>query len=98
MIAVGFFLDGAKQHHWIKAVEARLAPLGRYDNAGILAMLLVALVMYFTVQGSAAARAGVFAAAVCGIGLHLLLDLFSALTGSDDDGDEGGDGPVAPRT
>lgn len=88
MIAVGFFLDEAKDHHWLHAIEARLAPLGRYDNTGILAMIAAALVMFFTVPGSVAARAAVFAAAVCGIGLHLALGLFSAITGSEDEDDD----------
>lgn len=98
MIAVGFFLDEAKEQHWLRWIEARLAPLGRYDNAGILAVLGCALVMYFTVGGTAAERAGVFAAAICGIGLHLLLDLFAAVMDADEDSDgDGGGRAVAGR-
>jgi hypothetical protein len=85
MIALAFFLDDAKEHHWIKAVEKVLRPLGRYDNVSILAMLSLALVLFFTVDTTAAGRAAIFAAAVCGIVLHITLDLFGAVMDSDAD-------------
>jgi hypothetical protein len=82
MIALGFFLDAAKDVHWIGWLEKRLAPLGRYDNLGIFAMLAVALTFAFTVHGEQ--RLTVLVAALCGIGLHVGLDIFGAVV----DGDE----------
>lgn len=82
MIGVAFFLNSAKEHHWLRGIEKRLAPLGRYDNTGILIMLGLAIVLYFTVDGTAQARAGVLAAAICGITLHVCLDLLGAVLDS----------------
>lgn len=80
LLALGFFADEAKELHWIRPVEAALARLGRYGGTPVLVMLGAALVMYFTVPGDAHARAGVLAAAVCGIALHLVLDVFGQAT------------------
>lgn len=89
MIGLGFFLDEAKEHHWLGRLERRLTRLGRHRNIGILAMLALALVMFFTVDHSVAVRAAVFAAAVCGIALHVALDLSTA--GEGEEGEEGGE-------
>ncbi|MER7002231.1 DUF475 domain-containing protein [Dactylosporangium sp. NPDC000555] len=85
MIAIGFFLDGSKQVHWIGWLERRLAPLGRYDNVGILAMIAAALVMVSTVDGPAEERLTVLIAAACGIALHMALDIFGAVVDGDDE-------------
>lgn len=98
MIALGFFLDDAKKHHWLKRLERRLTRLGRYGNVGILGMLAGALVMFFTVDHEAGIRAAVFAAAVCGIALHVALDLFTAGSGEQDDGKQDENTDSAPAT
>lgn len=84
MIALSFFLDASKDVHWIGWLERRLAPLGRFDNLGIFAMIGAALAMVFTVHGDAAERLTVLVAAACGIALHVGLDIFGAVV----DGDE----------
>lgn len=84
MITIGFFLDDSKEHHWLRGIEKRLAPLGRYDNTGILAMLAGALVLFFTLDKPAPLRAAIFAAAIAGIGLHMLLDLLGAMMDNSD--------------
>jgi hypothetical protein len=81
MIALGFFLDAGKQSHWLKAIERRLAPLGRYDNVPVLIMLVVALVVAYTGGFDAATGLAVFAAAVAGVLLHMVLDLFGIALG-----------------
>ncbi len=83
MLATGFFLDAAKQIHWIGALERRLAPLGRYDNLGILAMALGILVMFFTTDGAPATRAAIMAAALCGLTLHVGLDVLGRMVDAD---------------
>jgi uncharacterized protein len=82
MIAFGFFLDAEKSTHWFGWLERRLAPLGKYDNVGIFVMTLVALAVGATVREHLA----VLAAAVCGIALHVGLDVFGSVM----DGGEGG--------
>lgn len=81
MIAAGFFLDAGKESHWLKSVERRLAPLGRYDNVPILIMLGVALVVAYTGGFDATTRMAVFAAGVAGILLHMMLDLLGVVLG-----------------
>jgi hypothetical protein len=77
MIGIGYFLDAEKDVHWIGWLERRLAPLGRFDNVPIFVMALVALVLFFAVDGSE--RAMVLVAAVAGIALHVGLDLFASI-------------------
>jgi len=88
MIALGFFLDEAKRHHWLTAIERRLAPLGRHGNLDVLIMLVCAVVMFFTVEHGPAVRGAVFTAAVCGVILHVAL----GMTGDPDDPDDREDG------
>jgi len=88
MIAIGYFLDDNKHEHWIRWIERRLAPLGRYDNIGIFAMVCAAIVIFFAVGGSTTERASVFVAAVCGIALHVGLDLFGSIVESPEDNDD----------
>jgi hypothetical protein len=86
MIALGFFLDASKDVHWVGWLEKRLAPLGRFDNLGIFAMVVAALAVAFTMPETPAGRFAVLAAAACGIALHVGLDIFGAVV----DGDESG--------
>jgi hypothetical protein len=88
MLGVAYFFDAEKDVHWFAWLERRLAPLGRYDNLTIFVMVLGALVMFFTVPEEAAVRATVIVAAVCGIALHLGLDLFGAIVDGDEDEEE----------
>lgn len=79
MVAVSFFIDEDKDIHWLGSLERRLAPLGRYDNLVIFAMLAMALTLFFTVDVTD--RMIVAVAALAGITLHVGLDLLEALTG-----------------
>lgn len=84
MIGVAYFLDREKDTHWIGWLERRLAPLGRFDNVGTLILVLVAIVLFFTIPENNATRAAVLAVAVCGIALHMGLDLLSAIFEDED--------------
>lgn len=84
MIGVMYFMDETKDTHWIGWLEERLAPLGRFDNITTFIMVIAALVMYFTVPEDAGTRATVLVAAVCGIALHLALDLLSSILEPED--------------
>jgi uncharacterized protein len=83
MIALSFFLDEAKGSHWIAPVEQRLAPLGRFDNLGIFSMLLAAILVSATAHDQ---NGAVLLAALCGVVLHVGLDLFSTIADGKDAG------------
>lgn len=84
MIGVAYFLDHEKDTHWIGWLERRLAPLGRFDNVSTFIMVLMAIVLFFTIPEDNATRASVIAAAICGIALHMGLDLLSAIFEDED--------------
>jgi uncharacterized protein len=79
MIALAFFLDESKDIHWVGWLERRLAPLGRFDNIGIFVMLGVGLAIAATTDHSLA----VLAASMCGIALHVGLDIFGTAVDGD---------------
>jgi hypothetical protein len=83
MIGIAYFFDAEKDVHWFKWLERRLAPLGKYDNVTIFIMLMVGLVLFFTVPADL--KASVLGAAVCGIALHVGLDLFGEIVDGDED-------------
>ena len=95
MIAIGYFLDAAKKVHWIGAIEHRLAKLGRYDNVGIVVMLLITIVVVSTMSGDFRDRFIVLIAAVAGITLNMLLGIFDV---SEEDGDEVPDAPPGAQS
>ncbi len=84
MVVAGFFLDEAKNIHWIKALEHRLAILGRYDNVAIFALSILAIVMATTSPVDHGERLMVLLGAVCGIALNVGLGIFSAVADGED--------------
>lgn len=88
MIAIGYFLDTAKKVHWIGAIEHRLAKLGRYDNVGIVVMLLITVAVVSTMPGDSQDKFIVLIAAVAGITLNMLLGIFD-VSEEDDEAPEG---------
>lgn len=85
MIAMNFFLDAAKRVHWLHAIEHRLTFLGRYDNLGILALVLGVLAVATTVPESTGERLTILIAGVAGIALHIGLDVFGKIVDGDED-------------
>lgn len=83
MIAMSFFLDAAKRVHWLHAIEHRLTFLGRYDNIGILALVLGVIVVASTVPESTEERFVILLAGVAGIALHVALDVFGKIVDGD---------------
>lgn len=86
MIAVSYFMDEEKDVHWLAPLERRLAPLGKFDNITVFVMLVLASVLFFTVDE--AERTTVLVASVLGIALHMGLDLFGAMFEKEDDEDD----------
>ena len=78
MITANFFLDKAKNVHWLHAIERRLVILGRYDNVAIFALTVVAAVMAVTAPDQEK-RLMILLGAVCGIALNVGLGIFSAV-------------------
>jgi hypothetical protein len=87
MIALGFFLDEAKELHWVGWLERCLAPLGKYDNLGIFTMVVVGLALAATVGHGRGFV--VLVAAMAGIALNVGLDIFGAVVDGDEEGDSG---------
>lgn len=96
MIALSFFFDNEKTVHWLP-FERQLAAAGRFDNIGIGLMLGAAVAIYFTVDP--AVRVSVFVAAVLGLLLHIVLDVFDGIFEKNEDEEEtNGNGEVKVRT
>jgi hypothetical protein len=93
MIAMSFFLDAAKRLHWLHAIESRLTFLGRYDNTGILALVLGVLVVALTVPESTEERLVILIAGVAGIALHVGLDVFGKIVDGEGNEPEAEPGP-----
>lgn len=97
MIAVSYFLDETKDVHWLAVIERRLAFLGRYDNLGILAMLVLAFVLVGTIPGDEE-RLVVAVAAFAGIALHVGLGVFETFVEDEEDDDEKDDVALTPMS
>ncbi|HET6747545.1 MAG TPA: DUF475 domain-containing protein [Candidatus Saccharimonadales bacterium] len=87
MIALSYFFDNEKDIHWLP-FERQLAAVGRFDNIGIGVMLAAAVAIYFTVSPDE--RSVVFVAAVLGLLLHIVLDLFDSFFEKELEEDEHG--------
>lgn len=74
MIGVSYFLDHEKEAHWIKSLEKPLAKAGRFESVKVLTMLIIAAILYFTVDP--ALQTAVIGASLLGIILHIALELF----------------------
>ncbi|HVI69738.1 MAG TPA: DUF475 domain-containing protein [Magnetospirillaceae bacterium] len=97
MIGIAYFMDEEKDVHWLSWLEQRLAPLGRFDNLSIFAMLGAAVVMGLTVPGEGA-QFGVLLAAVCGVLLHVGLDLFEKVSDGNNEEDENEAEEATPKS
>ena len=76
MIGVYYFVDRQKEVHWIKQIESGLSKVGRIRFIKLITMLLVAAVMYMTVDP--AVRQAVLVSSLLGIALHVGLEAVSA--------------------
>lgn len=90
MLAMGFFLQAAKEVHWLHWLERRLSQLGRYDNVAIFVLIVTVIVIGSTMHGTPAERLVVLVAGAAGIALNVGLGIFSAAVKGDDE--EEGDG------
>ena len=89
MIAVAFFLDEAKDVHWLAWIEHKLSRLGRFDNVGTFGMVVLAIIVTATTPGDTHERFIVAVAAMSAIALHVGLDVFGkAMEQDDEDEDE----------
>lgn len=88
MIAAAFFLDSAKDLHWLKTIEARLVRVGRLDNVGIFAIALIAVTVIATMPGDVHEHFIVALAAMAAMALHIGLDVFAAAMDGGEEEDE----------
>ena len=77
MIGISYFIDHEKDIHWIRPIEKWLAPAGRIENIKVFAMLVVAALLYFTVEESL--QSAVIGASILGIILHVGLEMFGSI-------------------
>jgi hypothetical protein len=77
LIALSFFIDYEKETHWLHWLEHRLGKLGRFDNFTTFAMLIAAIILYFTVGHDH--QSIVLLASICAIALHSGLNLIEAM-------------------
>lgn len=77
MIGISYFLDHEKDVHWIRPLEKRLAPAGRIENIKVFIMLIIAAILYFTVEP--ALQSAVIGASILGILLHVGLEMFGQI-------------------
>ncbi len=76
MIGISYFIDRKKDIHWLQHIENRLALASKYENFKALIMLSFALILYVTVDP--AYHTTVLVASLCGIVLHMLLEVMGA--------------------
>lgn len=76
MIGVSYFMNRQKDIHWLARIEKRLARAGNYENFKAFVMLAVAMLLYFTVDGSL--KETVLVASIVGMLLHMGLEIFGA--------------------
>ena len=88
MIAVAFFFDEAKDVHWLAWIEHKLSRLGRFDNVGTFAMVVLAIIVMATTPGDTHERFIVAVAAMSAIALHVGLDVFGKAMEQDDEDEE----------
>lgn len=77
MIGISYFMNRHKDIHWLGKIESRLARVGKFENLKIFVMLLVALVLYTTVDEKY--HVTVLVAAISGVVLHMGLEVFGAI-------------------
>jgi len=77
MIGISYFMDRHKDIHWLKRIEQHLAAAGRFENLKVLVMLIVAILLYSTVDR--AYHVAVLVASILGIMLHMALDVMGGM-------------------
>lgn len=82
MIGISYFLNHEKETHWIRPLEKRLAPAGRIENLKVFIMLIIAAILYFTVEPHL--QSAVIGASILGIILHVGLEMFGELFSQDE--------------
>jgi len=74
MIGINYFMDREKDIHWLKRTEKWLSKFGSYESFKILVMLVVAMILYATVDEKY--HVVVLLSSIIGVMLHIGLDLF----------------------
>jgi len=74
MIGISYFMDLEKEIHWLEKTEKWLSKFGNYESFKILVMLVVALVLYATVNEKF--HVAVLLSSVIAVVIHIALDLF----------------------
>lgn len=77
MIGISYFMDRHKDIHWLRAIERKLARVGKYENLKALVMLVTAMILYATVDREY--HVVVLAASILGVMLHMALEVMSAV-------------------
>ena len=90
MVFLKFFLDEAKEHHWIDLVEQKLSVLGRFEAIQIFITLIAA---YIVSKYAHSAEDGheFFVAAVFGTMTYVAVDWLEVLFGNEEPEGEAGD-------
>jgi hypothetical protein len=90
MVALSYFIDEAKEIHWLQKIEEKLSHYGKLENLSIAIALAVIGILYkFTGSES------VLFSGVIGLGLYVVM---SALTSLFDPDDEQGLDAIAKKT
>lgn len=74
MIGISYFMDLEKEIHWLEKTEKWLSKFGNYESFKILVMLVVALILYATVNEKF--HVAVLLSSVIAVVIHIALDLF----------------------
>lgn len=76
MLGVSYFMNRQKEIHWLGKIERNLARAGSYEDFKVFIMLLVAAVLYFTVDDTH--KTTVLVASIFGTLLHIGLEIFGS--------------------
>jgi len=80
ILGISYFMDRNKDIHWLGKLEKWLSKFGRYESFKPFIMLLVALVLYATVEPQH--KEIVLVASIVGTIVHIGLDIFGQYFGS----------------
>lgn len=88
MVFLSFFFDEEKEHHWVAAIEAPLAKIGKLDMVQAATTLAVVLVAAHFVE--AKEQVAFLTAGVAGLITYIGAQAVGTLVGGDDEGGEAG--------
>jgi uncharacterized protein len=77
MIGLSYFVDREKDVHWLRHIERALSHLGKIRFIKLIAMLIVAAILYLTAAPDL--KNAIIIASLLGIALHVGLDFVSEL-------------------